>query len=242
MADWETWAVGVLKGIGAPLGTANADTTWAWSNAESGADVMRWNNPLNTSWYLPGAIAMNSIPVWKYATVQDGIDATVLTLLGGPRWPDPFPQYYPTILAHLRNSVPRGQWTDACPELGLWGTGCGWLQSTYGPVPGNLGGFLSASLKYTLVRLSNAAYAGPDPIPSDQDIVALGDTIKDDFSNVDTVLRAIQADAGAKPWQQIAADLKAGKYLTSDPDTAPSVPPGTKIAFTGTVTGSGTTT
>jgi hypothetical protein len=105
------------------------------------------------------------------------------------------------------------------------------VNQTFGPGGGTIGGILSASLKYTLVRLSNSAFAGADHIPDDAAIVALGDTIKDDFSNVDTVLRAIQADAGSKPWQQIVTDLKAGKYLTSAP---PPPPPAAFIPHTHT--------
>ena len=61
MTAWEQWASGVLGGIGAPVDTANVDTLWGWSNAESGADVMRWNNPLNTTEPWPGAQNMNSV-------------------------------------------------------------------------------------------------------------------------------------------------------------------------------------
>jgi hypothetical protein len=126
---WSTWASGVLRGIGAPINAITLDVLWAWSVKESGLDVMRWLNPLNTSWYLPGAQPMNHIPIWLYATLQDGIDATVLTLLQ--------PQYYSVIRANLRGSVPRAQWGNACADLGVWGTGCDWLQANYGAPPGS---------------------------------------------------------------------------------------------------------
>lgn len=136
MTAWEVWATGVLKGIAAPVSTQNADSLWAWSNAETAPfPMMHINNPLDTTLFMPGATPWNTFGdnrhVWIYKTVQDGITATVDTLLQ--------PGFYSTILAHLRKSVPRAQWGDACPDLGRWGTGCGWLHSTFGPVPGNLG-------------------------------------------------------------------------------------------------------
>jgi hypothetical protein len=133
---WTDWAVGVLNGIGAPINTTNIEALWAWSGSESGtADRMRWNNPLNTTlpWLSPPSHPMNSVGVQFFMDVPSGIAATVATLVNG---------YYPTILSHLRNSVPRAQWGDACHELGVWGTGCAWLTPTYGPAPGVLqGGF-----------------------------------------------------------------------------------------------------
>lgn len=140
--SWETWASAVLTGISAPVDSTNYDTLWAWSGAESlPRDRMSWNNPLNSTWYMPGATAMNAVSVWSYLSEADGISATIQTLLGGPGWPaPPPPYYYPVILDHLRRSVPRQQWQDACPNLGLWGTGCGWLNSDYGAVPGVIGG------------------------------------------------------------------------------------------------------
>lgn len=136
MTPWSVWATGVLAGIKAPLDPTNADSLWAWSGAESlPRDRMSWNNPLNSTQPWPGAVAMNTIGtnrhVWAYASVSDGIDATCVTLLNGA---------YPVILGNLRGSVPRSKWQNACPNLGTWGTGCGWLQTNYGPVPDNLGG------------------------------------------------------------------------------------------------------
>jgi hypothetical protein len=130
---WTDWAAGVLNGIGAPINTTNIETLWAWSGAESGtADRMRWNNPLNSTlpWLSPPSHPMNSVGVQFYMDVPSGIAATVATLVNG---------YYPTICSHLRNSVPRASWGDACHELGTWGTGCGWLTPAYGPAPGTLG-------------------------------------------------------------------------------------------------------
>jgi hypothetical protein len=127
---WGDWAAGVLTSIGAPVDSSNVDTLWAWSVAESGADAMRWNNPLNTTYYLPGSVNQNSVGVKSYPTETDGVTATVATLTNG---------YYPVIVDHLSRSIPRQQWSDACRNLGTWGTGCGWIDSAYyGPAAGVL--------------------------------------------------------------------------------------------------------
>jgi hypothetical protein len=129
---WEEWASGVLNGLGAPESTAAVDALWAWSNAETDPyELMRWNNPLDTTERWPGSITVNPAGVQSYLTVSDGVEATVATLLNG---------YYPVIVAHLVDGVPRQQWGDACTELSKWGTGCGWLASTYGPAPSDIGG------------------------------------------------------------------------------------------------------
>lgn len=92
---------------------------------------MSWCNPLNTTQPWPGAVDMNSVGVKRYLTILDGVNATVTTLVNG---------HYPVILSKLKRSIPRAQWTDACPNLGTWGTGCGWLNQNYGPPPGNIQG------------------------------------------------------------------------------------------------------
>jgi hypothetical protein len=130
MSDYTDWVAGTLRGLGAPLDATNQDTLWAWSGTESGPVRMRWNNPLNTTWNLPGSVNMNGVGVKRYASVADGITATVRTLLQ--------PRYYGIIVNHLRASVPRAQWGDACGELGLWGTGCGWLSRNFGAAEGAL--------------------------------------------------------------------------------------------------------
>ena len=129
--SWSDWAAGVLTDLGAPTNQTNFDTLWAWSNAETAPyDLMRWNNPLNTTWKLPDSFNSGAQPgahdVQVYPSVADGITATVLTLAQ---------PYYPTILSHLRNATPRQDWGDACTELGLWGTGCRWIALTYSAAP-----------------------------------------------------------------------------------------------------------
>lgn len=116
--DWLIWADGTLLGISAPADDTNLLTLWDWSHAESGSDVMRWNNPLNTTQPEPGAVDMNSVGVKRYPDIDTGVLATVTTLLNG---------FYPAIVSNLRESVPQAQWSNACHDLGTWGTGCGWI-------------------------------------------------------------------------------------------------------------------
>lgn len=117
-SDWLTWAQGTLAGIGAPETPANLSTLWNWSNFESGSAVMRWDNPLNTTQYEPGAFDQNSVGVKQYPDVGTGILATVQTLLNGR---------YPNIVGDLRGSVPQSQWGNAAQDLSTWGSGTSWL-------------------------------------------------------------------------------------------------------------------
>src|SRR6266851_1309049 len=134
MTSWEMWALGVIQGIGEPLSVVSVDTHWAWSNEETAPfDLMRWNNPQNTTEKWPGSADSGAQPgprdVQIYASIQDGIDATVATLLNGD---------YPAIVANLRAGLPRQQWglfSTAATELHAWGTGSAWLLHDFGPAP-----------------------------------------------------------------------------------------------------------
>lgn len=143
MTPWETWCVGVIRGVGEPFTAVSVDTHWAWSNAETAPyDLMRWNNPQNSTekWYdasgnrvsrdsgaQPGAH-----DVQIYPSVDVGIAATVYNLVNEP--------YYPAIVANLRAGLPRQQWgatSQAGTELHVWGTGTTWLTAApyFGPAP-----------------------------------------------------------------------------------------------------------
>lgn len=140
MSPWETWCGGVLKGISAPINAVNVDTLWAWSNAETAPyDLLRWDNPMNTTEKWSGSRDSGAQPgnrdVQIYASLQDGCDATVYTLIKEP--------YYGAIVANLRNSVPRQKWgvySTAGSELHAWGTGTNWLTATpyFGAPPTSL--------------------------------------------------------------------------------------------------------
>lgn len=136
MTPWEEWAAGVLAGLGAAATSEAVDALWGWSNAETAPyDLMRWNNPLDTTQPWAGSVSANSVGVQRYPTLQAGADATVATLKNG---------YYPVIVSHLIAGVPRSQWGDACTELSRWGTGCGWLGAVYGPAPTDIGGDMTS--------------------------------------------------------------------------------------------------
>jgi hypothetical protein len=232
LTPWEVWASGVLDGISALVDPDTVDALWAWSNAETAPyDLMRWNNPLNTTEKFGNSFDSGAQPgthdVQVYTSVQDGIDATVLTLANG---------FYPNILMNLRGSVPRQQWQNACGDLVRWGTGCGWIQSTYGPAPGNLGGEVVHSEKRAWCRLAYVSGLGREP-ESDAALEGHANSILDDGSNIDAVIAGIIDSAeGIKH----LADL-ARAIADVEPPTPGVIPPGTAISFTGTVTGSGTT-
>jgi hypothetical protein len=213
MTDWETWAVGVLEAIGAPVDATNAETLWAWSNKESGADVMRWNNPLNTTQWLRGSVDMNSVGVKKYGSVADGILATQVTLKNG---------YYPVILANLRGSVPRASWSNACPNLGTWGTGCNWLQATYGPVPGNLGDDMfddtdRAYARDEAARVAALAAGDHSFTAHDGTVVPIPVSLGDILAAVKAIAAPPPAKVDLTPVLAAIADLKAHPAAVADP-------------------------
>jgi len=79
---------------------------------------MRWNNPLNTTQPWAGASDQNSVGVKSYANVQDGVNATVVTMQNGR---------YPNIIRNLQQSLPASQWWNASSDLRTWGSGTNWL-------------------------------------------------------------------------------------------------------------------
>lgn len=124
--DWQQWASAVLSAVG-PESEQNYATLWAWSLHESGADIMRWNNPLNTTQWEIGCQSMNSVGVKSYPSIAVGAMATVQTLKNG---------FYPHILAALAESAPPSVWQQTCaPDLNTWGSGTAWLASV--PVTSN---------------------------------------------------------------------------------------------------------
>lgn len=159
------WMAGVLQGVSAPQSSQGVDALWAWQDAEGGSIH---TNPLNTTWFMPGAVAWNTLPggehVWSYASVADAITATVLTLLT----PDPavgLPNGYDVIVANLRGSLPRAQWGNACPQLNKWGTGCGWITQAFGAFPGSLGGIDMTQDEHDALFAVRDALLGNPPAP-----------------------------------------------------------------------------
>jgi murein DD-endopeptidase MepM/ murein hydrolase activator NlpD len=77
------WATSLLGALGAPASDSNVSALVTWSRFEGGhfANSAKFN-PLNTTLDRPGATAMNSVGVKRYLTWEQGLDATVSTLLG----------------------------------------------------------------------------------------------------------------------------------------------------------------
>ena len=77
------WASSLLSALGAPASDSNVSALLTWSRFEGG----HWKNsaaynPLNTTLNRPGSSSMNSVGVKRYTSWEQGIDATVSTLLG----------------------------------------------------------------------------------------------------------------------------------------------------------------
>lgn len=81
----------VLYQLGFPQTAQNINFLVAWANREGGGGA---NNPLNTTQRYAGSTSFNKVGVQNYATIQDGITATVQTLNNG---------YYKDILAALKS-------------------------------------------------------------------------------------------------------------------------------------------
>ena len=120
----------VLAGLGAPLGANNLGMLLAWSGGEgTGAG---WN-PLATTEVFGTYSWWNCAPHWVkcYASEADGVGATVATLENG---------HYPTIVQALREDWDRCRWQCSpalVAELGVWGTGAGWLGARTGSCGGS---------------------------------------------------------------------------------------------------------
>jgi len=112
-----SWQEAVLTGIGAPITPQNIMALNAWQQAEGTAAAF---NPLATTQYAQGAgvLAGNTAGVRNYVSPQQGVTATVQTLLNG---------YYPDVLAAFRGNqgaMAVGQAVANSP----WGTGGGILR------------------------------------------------------------------------------------------------------------------
>ena len=109
-----TWAKALLQALQMPTTTANMAAIIAWEMAEGG----HWYNtahfnPLNTTWRMPGATAMNSVGVKAYLSWAQGLAATVNTFHNG---------LYEGILAALR-AGDDAQAVASAVAASPWGTG-----------------------------------------------------------------------------------------------------------------------
>ena len=148
-----TWAVAILKGIGAPVTSGNVQAMTAWAQKEGG----NWNNsasynPINTTEPAPGATSINSVGVKAYTSWKQGIDSTIATLNNG---------YYPNILERLRTGTTPSQ-LAMTPDMSTWGSGVGW--STKGTIVSqaqlNAMAGAGTSTKTALIAAANPIIAG----------------------------------------------------------------------------------
>jgi len=102
----------ILTGIGAPATPENRRFLYAWRAAEGGTAAF---NPFNTTQGAPGATNYNAAGVKNYTSEEQGVSATVKTLLNGR---------YGEIISALRDGGP-GAPQAAAQALARspWGTG-----------------------------------------------------------------------------------------------------------------------
>jgi peptidoglycan hydrolase-like protein with peptidoglycan-binding domain len=100
----------ILKNIGAPITSENLKFLYAWRQAEGHGGKF---NPFNTTWKKPGSVAIDKDGVQSYKDINDGLSATVKTILE-PR--------FKCIADGLRQNIGADK-IAACPCIEEWGTG-----------------------------------------------------------------------------------------------------------------------
>lgn len=100
----------LLENLGAPITDENMKFMYAWRQAEGKGGTY---NPFNTTWKMPNSTVMNSHGVRNYATLEDGLVATVKTLKNGR---------YDCIVNGLKNDIGASN-IARCESLKTWGTG-----------------------------------------------------------------------------------------------------------------------
>jgi hypothetical protein len=100
----------LLENLGAPITDENMKFMYAWRQAEGKGGRY---NPFNTTWKLPNSTTMNSVGVRNYASLEDGLVATVKTLKNGR---------YDCIVNGLKNDIGASN-IARCESLKTWGTG-----------------------------------------------------------------------------------------------------------------------
>ena len=100
----------LLTELGAPVTSENLKYLYAWRQAEGKGGRY---NPFNTTWKRPDSTKMNSHGVQNYASLEDGMVATLKTLRNG---------YYDCIVNGLKNDIGASE-IAKCPSLKTWGTG-----------------------------------------------------------------------------------------------------------------------
>jgi hypothetical protein len=104
---------GVLYQIGAPVTENNLSILNFWARHEGGKAAF---NPLNTTKTAPNTTNYNSAGVKNYASQEDGIHATAVTLKLA---------YYPYILQAFKENKSLSYWygnQGIIENLKIWGT------------------------------------------------------------------------------------------------------------------------
>jgi len=100
----------LLESLGAPVSDENMKFMYAWRQSEGNGGKY---NPFNTTWNMPGSTTMNSAGVRNYASLEDGMVATIKTLKNG---------YYNCIVGGLKDDIGASN-IARCESLKTWGTG-----------------------------------------------------------------------------------------------------------------------
>jgi hypothetical protein len=101
----------ILERIDAPVTKENMKFLYAWRQSEGGRAR---NNPFNTTQRYEGATDYNWVGVKHYLTPEDGLEATVKTILNGR---------YKCIVDGLRNDIGAENISKCYSDLKTWGTG-----------------------------------------------------------------------------------------------------------------------
>jgi hypothetical protein len=123
----DSWWAAILSGIKAPDNATTRSNLNAWQACE-GADATF--NPFNTTLWWPRSSCYNSVCVRNYANFQDGVSATVSTILQSNMSP---------ILAALRGSYNRDGFANAI-DASPWGTSGACVRSAPGGPTGGAPG------------------------------------------------------------------------------------------------------
>jgi hypothetical protein len=102
----------LLQKLGAKTTDENLKFLYAWRQSEGKAGKY---NPFNTTQSMPGSTNFNSVGVKNYASMDDGLNATVKTLNNGR---------YNCIVNGLKNNIGAKNISQQCAsDLKTWGTG-----------------------------------------------------------------------------------------------------------------------
>lgn len=131
--QYPSWITDILTGVGAPINATTADNLTAWNQCEgnkAGGSGLPINNPFNTTLrgsQYPGSVSVNSAPVQWYPTYQEGINATVNTML--------YTNAFKPIVQALQQSADRATFAAAVGDSG-WGTSGSCIASAKGAAGG----------------------------------------------------------------------------------------------------------